>query len=78
MVQNLTDVKFYNNMTLVEYKSHQGTVEFDMEENIIYGHLICSKAISGYHGSTPQEFIEAFKEAVDEAIEDGDYDTEDE
>lgn len=66
-----TEIKISNNIVLIEYKGHQGTVELDIDDNIIYGHLICPHVISGYDGKTLQEFTEAFKDAVNNAIEQG-------
>ena len=68
-----TEVKVHNNLMFLEYKGHEGTVEFDAENNLLCGHLICPKLISGYHGTTVEELYKAFKDAVDDAIEDGLY-----
>ena len=65
------DLIFYNNSAYLEYKGHKGTIEIDPDANIIYGHLLIPNVIDGYDGATPREFVQAFKEAVDDAIEDG-------
>ena len=63
------DVIFYTASAYMEYRGYKGTIEIDPKTNILYGHLLISNAIVGYDGSTPREYIQAFKAAVDDAIE---------
>ena len=63
------DVIFYNASAYMEYKGYKGTIEIDQEANILYGHLLIPNAIVGYDGAAPREFIQAFKDAVDDVIE---------
>lgn len=58
-----------SNKTLGPYKGFVGSVEFDVDDNILYGRILFIEDIITYEGSTPAELNAAFTESVDEYLE---------
>lgn len=61
-----------NNISnVLEYKGYIGSVEIDMQEEILYGHvqnLKNANDIVSYEGETLKELKEDFREAIDDYL----------
>lgn len=53
----------------VEYKGYIGSIEYDPEDKIHYGHLLGIDDSVNYHGRTGLELYKHYREAVDDYIE---------
>ena len=51
------------------YKQYYGSVDFDPDDNVLFGQLAFIKATISYEGETIQELKQAFEEAVDDYLE---------
>ncbi len=56
-------------MNTLTYKGYTAKIEFDQEDNILFGNLIGIRDTVGFHGETIKELKEAFHEAVDFYLE---------
>ncbi|WP_313058343.1 type II toxin-antitoxin system HicB family antitoxin [Stutzerimonas nitrititolerans] len=54
---------------ILEHKGFQGSVEFSLENNILFGRILHIHDVVSYDADTVSEIYEAFKEAVDDYIE---------
>lgn len=54
---------------LIEYKGYIGSIEFSQEDELFYGKVQGIRALISYEGTTAQELIEDFHEAVDAYLE---------
>lgn len=54
---------------VLEYNGFIGSVEFSLEDHILFGSLLYINDLVTYEGETLQELEEAFQEAVEEYIE---------
>jgi predicted HicB family RNase H-like nuclease len=52
-------------MNTLNYKGYTAKVEFDPEDNILFGNIIGIRDTVGFHGESVSELKEAFQEAVD-------------
>lgn len=52
-------------MNTLTYKGYTAKIEFDPEDNILFGNLIGIRDTVGFHGETVAELKEAFHDAVD-------------
>ncbi len=52
-------------MNAMFYKGYSARIEFDAEDRIFVGHLAGIRDIVGFHGSSVNELVAAFHEAVD-------------
>lgn len=57
-------------MKHLKYKDYVGSVEFDVEENILFGKLLHIRDLISYEGTDIKSLQAAFEEAVDEYLED--------
>ncbi len=55
---------------LLKYKGYQGTVEPDLESNILCGKVLFIKSLLVYEANTIQELKERFEQLIDEYLED--------
>lgn len=53
----------------MEYKGYVGTVEFSQEDRLFFGKVIGIRALISYEGTTAEELIRDFHEAVDDYLE---------
>jgi predicted HicB family RNase H-like nuclease len=56
-------------MNTLNYEGYTAKVEFDPEDNILFGNIIGIRDTVGFHGETVSELKEAFQEAVDFYLE---------
>ncbi len=56
-------------MNTLNYKSYTAKIEFDPEDNILFGNIIGIRDTVGFHGESVAELKEAFQEAVDFYLE---------
>lgn len=55
---------------LLKYKGYQGTVEPDLESNILCGKVLFIRSLLVYEANTLPELRERFKQLIDEYLED--------
>lgn len=53
---------------ILEYKGFQGSVDFSLEDNILYGKILHIDDLVSYDADSVAEVFEAFKEAVDDYL----------
>lgn len=53
---------------LLTYRGYHGTVEYSLEDQVLYGKVIDIKSLISYEGVTIQELTEDFKGAVDDYL----------
>ena len=53
----------------LKYKGYQGSTEFSLEDDCLFGHLLGISDIISYEGNSVKEIKVAFKETVDDYIE---------
>ena len=53
----------------VEYKGFIGSIEYNPEDKIYYGHLLYIDDLVNYHGKTGEELYKHYCEAIDDYIE---------
>jgi predicted HicB family RNase H-like nuclease len=56
-------------MNTINYKGYAAKVEFDPEDNILFGNIIGIRDTVGFHGESVSEVKDAFYEAVDFYLE---------
>lgn len=56
-------------MNTLTYKGYTAKIEFDPEDNILFGNLLGIRDTVGFHGETVQELKNAFHEAVEFYLE---------
>ena len=56
-------------MNTLTYKGYTTKVEFDPEDNILFGNILGIRDTVGFHGETVDELKEAFYESVDFYLE---------
>jgi predicted HicB family RNase H-like nuclease len=56
-------------MNTLTYKGYTAKIEFDPEDNILFGNILGIRDTVGFHGETVKELKEAFYEAVDFYLE---------
>ncbi len=56
-------------MNTISYKGYTAKIEFDPEDNILFGNIIGIRDTVGFHGESVSELQEAFHEAVDFYLE---------
>ncbi len=52
-------------MNALSYKGYTAKIEFDPEDNILFGNIIGIRDTIGFHGDSVSELKDAFHEAVD-------------
>lgn len=52
-------------MNTLNYKGYTAKIEFDPDDNILFGNIIGIRDTVGFHGETVVELKKAFQEAVD-------------
>lgn len=55
--------------TLPEYKGFQGTLDFSQEDHVLCGKVLHIDSLLTYEGSTLDEILNAFHEAVDDYLD---------
>lgn len=55
---------------LMEYKGYLGSVEYSDEDDCLFGKVQGIRGLISYEGNTVKELKQAFREAVDEYLED--------
>lgn len=56
-------------MSTLNYKGYTAKIEFDPQDNILFGNIIGIRDTVGFHGESVNELKEAFHEAVDFYLE---------
>ena len=56
-------------MNTINYKGYAAKIEFDPEDNILFGNIIGIRDTVGFHGESVSELKDAFHEAVDFYLE---------
>ena len=56
-------------MNTLTYKGYTAKIEFDPEDNILFGNLLGIRDTVGFHGETVKELKNAFHEAVEFYLE---------
>ncbi len=56
-------------MNTLNYKGYTAKIEFDPEDNILFGNIIGIRDTVGFHGETVTELKDAFYEAVNFYLE---------
>lgn len=56
-------------MNTLNYKGYTAKIEFDPEDNILFGNIIGIRDTVGFHGKTVTELKDAFHEAVNFYLE---------
>lgn len=54
---------------LLSYKGYHGTVEYSLEDQLLFGKVIDTKNLISYEGSTIEELTEDFKGAIDDYLD---------
>lgn len=54
---------------LLEYKGYYGTVDFSIENNILFGKVIGVQSLISYEGDSIQSLQEDFQEAIEDYLE---------
>jgi predicted HicB family RNase H-like nuclease len=54
---------------LLKYKDYYGTIEYDLEDNILYGKVLFIKDKIGYHGSSTEDLQKNFQETIDDYLD---------
>ncbi|MBO4838536.1 MAG: type II toxin-antitoxin system HicB family antitoxin [Lachnospiraceae bacterium] len=52
----------------MEYKGYVGSVEFSQKDSLLYGKVLGIRSLVSYEGSSVEELIKDFHEAVDEYL----------
>ena len=53
----------------MEYKGYQGSVEYSVEDDILYGKVQFIKSLLMYEGETLHELKEMFHQVIDEYLQ---------
>lgn len=53
---------------LLSYKGFHGTVDYSLEDKILYGKVIDTRSLISYEGKTIEELTADFKDAVDDYL----------
>ncbi len=56
-------------MNTLSYKGYTAKIEFDPDDNILFGNIIGIRDTVGFHGESASELKEAFHEAVEFYLE---------
>lgn len=56
-------------MKTLYYKGYTGSIEFSVEDNILFGQLLGIRSLIMYEGETLKELVEDFHIAVDDYLE---------
>lgn len=56
-------------MKTIRYKGYTGSISFSKEDNVYYGKLLDVPALVSFEGSTEEELLDDFHNAVNEYIE---------
>lgn len=56
--------------TTVKHRGYDGAIIHDPEDQIYYGKVLGIRGIISYHGDTPEQAEQIFREAVDEYLTD--------
>jgi predicted HicB family RNase H-like nuclease len=56
-------------MNTLTYKGYTAKIEFDQDDNILFGNIIDIRDTVGFHGESVNELKDAFHEAVDFYLE---------
>lgn len=56
-------------MNILTHKGFAAAVEFDADDLLLVGRIAGINDVVGFHGSTPQELVAAFHEAVADYLE---------
>ena len=54
---------------MIEYKGYQAQVEFDSQDNVFVGTVVKIKDVLGFHGSSEEELMKAFRDCIDDYLE---------
>lgn len=54
---------------LLKYKGYHGTVEFSLEDSVLYGQVIDTNSLISYEGTNLKELEADFRGAVDDYLE---------
>ena len=54
---------------LLSYKGYHGTVEYSLEDQLLFGKVIDTQSLISYEGSTIEELKEDFEGAVDDYLD---------
>lgn len=57
------------NQKLLSYKGYHGTVEYSLEDQILYGKVVDINGLISYEGTTIAELTADFKEAIDDYLQ---------
>lgn len=52
----------------LEYKGYVGTIEFSEPDNLFYGKVMGIRSLISYEGTTAQELVRDFHEAIDDYL----------
>lgn len=52
-------------MKNLEYKGYTGSIEYDQDDNLLYGKVLGIQGLISYEGKTGQELENDFQEAID-------------
>ena len=56
-------------MNTLSYKGYTAKIEFDPDDNILFGNIVGIRDTVGFNGETVAELKDAFREAVDFYLE---------
>ncbi|MBU3828029.1 MAG: type II toxin-antitoxin system HicB family antitoxin [Candidatus Lactobacillus pullistercoris] len=57
------------NKQFLKYKGYRGSVEYSLEDNILFGKIIGIKGLISYDGKTIEELKKHFKRALDDYLD---------
>ncbi len=57
-------------MKYLEHKGYTGSIEYSVEDNLLYGKVLGIQGLISYEGTTGKELETDFKAAVEEYLED--------
>lgn len=55
-------------MKTLSYKNYTGSVEFSVEDNILFGKVLGIKSLISYEGNTIEELIKDFHDAINDYL----------
>lgn len=56
-------------MNTLSYKGYTAKIEFDLDDNLLFGNIVGIRDTVGFHGETVAEIKDAFREAIDFYLE---------
>lgn len=53
----------------MSYRGYKGTIEYSLEDNVLYGEVLGIRSLLSYEGNTLQELKDDFEDTIDDYFE---------